>query len=390
MIFPIIHQTDNAPTPPTDTTLSALSELYRADARPWVVAYSGGKDSTLLLQLVIEFLQKLQSHSKPVFILSTDTRVESPNVARYVTNTLTRIETWSQNNAIPISVHLEQPTPEESFWGKLIGKGYPPPSRWFRWCTSNMKIKPARRVVDKITRQHGSVILLLGSRLSESPQRRIQMTGREINARGLNPHHEIPNAWVATPISGWETDDVWEYLATTPPPWGGDHATLIRLYRQANGGECPVVLDLDTPSCGGSRFGCWTCTVVKEDRSMQGFIQTGDEQLSPLNEFRNKLVTYRDAPGMCSRVKRDGTPGPAPLPRMRAGGCWTRCWHWKNKPGSTSFPMKNWLPYRPNGPKTSIFPKARSTSPDSMGEIQPWELLAVMPAPLKKTPCWNN
>jgi DNA sulfur modification protein DndC len=300
-------------TLPTATTQAALAELYRADSRPWVVAYSGGKDSTLLLQLTIEFLQTLTAHDKPVFVLSTDTRVEAPNVAQYVSGTLQNIKNWAQNQQMPITVLLEQPTAAEGFWAKLIGKGYPPPSRWFRWCTSNMKIKPARRAIDKITRQYGSVILLLGTRLDESAQRRTQMQGREINARGLNPHHEIPNAWVATPIADWATDDVWEYLAMTPPPWGGRHDTLISLYRQASGGEYPVVFDLSTPSCGGSRFGCWTCTVVKEDRSLQGFIQTGDKQLVPLLEFRNNLIEYRDAPGMRSNVKRDGRPRPGPF-----------------------------------------------------------------------------
>jgi DNA sulfur modification protein DndC len=297
----------------SDETRTSLKELYQADRRPWVVAYSGGKDSTLLLQLTIEFLQTLPSQEKPVYILSTDTRVETPKVAHYVAQTLDRIESWAKATILPITVCLEQPSAQESFWTKLIGKGYPPPSRWFRWCTSNLKIKPARRVIERIVRDHGSVILLLGTRLNESVQRRNAMTAREINSRGLNPHHEIPNALVATPIANWCTDDVWEYLATTPPPWGGDHSELIRLYRQAAGGECPVVLDLNTPSCGGSRFGCWTCTVVKEDKSIQGFIQTGEEQLVPLFEFRNNLIIYRDTPGMRSSVKRDGTPRPGPF-----------------------------------------------------------------------------
>ncbi|HYE36011.1 DNA phosphorothioation system sulfurtransferase DndC [Methylocaldum sp.] len=294
-------------------TRTFLKELYQADQRPWVVAYSGGKDSTLLLQLICEFLLSLPLREKQIFVLSTDTRVEAPKVARYVADNLVRIESWAQAQSLPISVRLEQPSARESYWAKLIGKGYPPPSRWFRWCTSNLKIKPARRVIETIGRNYGSVILLLGTRLDESTQRRNAMTSRELNARGLNPHHEIPNALVATPISAWSTDDVWEYLATTPPPWNGDHGELIRLYRQAAGGECPVVLDLNTPSCGGSRFGCWTCTVVKEDKSMQGFIQTGDEQLVPLFEFRNNLAAYRDTPGMRSKVKRDGTPRPGPF-----------------------------------------------------------------------------
>lgn len=299
--------------------IANLESLYVADNRPWVVAYSGGKDSTAVLQLVFEMLLKLgMSSHKPVYVLSSDTQVEAPNVAAYVSASLNKIQASAETLKLPLSTHLVSPPPEESFWGKLIGKGYPPPSRWFRWCTSNMKIKPSRRAIEGITRIHGSVVLLLGTRISESAQRGRTMQAREINSKGLNPHHEIPNALVATPIAEWTTEDVWEYLSNSPCPWGGNHSFLISLYRQASGGECPVVFDLNTPSCGGSRFGCWTCTVVKEDKSLQGFIRTGEEYLQPLVDFRNWLIELRDRPGYRSEVKRNQSLGAGPfLPSAR-------------------------------------------------------------------------
>ena len=300
-------------------THTDLEALYLSDNRPWVVAYSGGKDSTLVLQLVINMLQRLGPEAKkPVFVLSSDTRVEAPNVAAYVKKSLESIQDAALKQGLPITVRLEHPKPEESYWGKLIGKGYPPPSRWFRWCTSNMKIKPSRRAIDEISLRYGSVILLLGTRYTESIQRGRTMHAREVNSRGLNPHHEIPNALVATPIASWTTDEVWEYLVQVPCPWGADHQFLLSLYRQANGGECPIVLDLNTPSCGGSRFGCWTCTVVKEDKSMQGFVDSGVTEFLPLMEFRNWLVELRDKPGYRSNVKRDNSFGHGPfLPSAR-------------------------------------------------------------------------
>jgi DNA sulfur modification protein DndC len=302
-----------------NSTQSELESLYHSDNRPWVVAYSGGKDSTAVLQLVFEMLMKPDfSAHKPVYVVSSDTQVEAPNVAAHVTNSLKNIQKAAESLNLPLSTHLVSPPPEESFWGKLIGRGYPPPSRWFRWCTSNMKIKPSRRIIEDITRKHGSVILILGTRISESVQRGRTMQAREINSRGLNPHHEIPNALVATPIANWVTDDVWELLSNGNCPWGGDHSYLISLYRQASGGECPVIFDLNTPSCGGSRFGCWTCTVVKEDKSLQGFIRSGEEYLQPLVDFRNWLIELRDRPGYRSDIKRNGNAGPGPfLPSAR-------------------------------------------------------------------------
>jgi DNA sulfur modification protein DndC len=297
-----------------EQTKQLIREQYDADERPWVVAYSGGKDSTLVLQLVMELLLELGPQArKPVYVLSSDTRVEAPNVSEYVMESMGRIENAARARNLNLYTQLVFPEIEEGFWAKLIGKGYPPPSRWFRWCTSNMKIKPSRRAIDNIVAKEGSVILLLGSRLDESSQRAQSIQSFKNNERKLNPHHEIPDAMVFKPIVSWATDDVWEYLSSNPPAWGGSHEKIIHLYRQANGGECPVVLDLETPSCGGSRFGCWTCTVVKQDKSMEGFIATGEEWMRPLNEFRSKLITYRDKPGMRSAVKRDGTQGHGPF-----------------------------------------------------------------------------
>lgn len=317
----IKHMAMHSPTTqvPSDAARASLEALYFGDARPWIIAFSGGKDSTAVLQLVFEMLLALgDKATKPVVVLSSDTQVEAPNVAAYVSAALQRIEHAAKKLGLPLSVRLVKPTAAESFWGKLIGKGYPPPSRWFRWCTSNMKIKPSRRIVEEISRSFGSVILLLGTRVDESAQRGRTMQARGINSRGLNPHHEIPDALVATPIADWTTDDVWEYLVSNPCPWGGNHSYLVALYRQAGGGECPVVFDLNTPSCGGSRFGCWTCTVVKEDKSLQGFIRSGEEHLQPLVDFRDWLIELRDKPGYRSEVRRNGNQGPGPfLPSAR-------------------------------------------------------------------------
>lgn len=298
-------------------TLTYLERLYLDDERPWVVAFSGGKDSTLVLQLVYETVLSLQTKGfsalKPIYVLSSDTRVESPNVARYVRDTLNAIEANAEAGRLPFHVQLVEPTAAESFWGKMIGRGYPPPTRHFRWCTNNMKIRPSRRAIESITHVHGSVILLLGTRLDESSDRKKRMLAISENESQLNPHHDIPNALVAKPVADWTTDEVWEYLYTfNPPPWGKSHDEMLALYRQANSNECPVVLDLSTPSCGGSRFGCWTCTVVKEDKSMQGFMQQ-ESRLEYLYKYRNWLKEIRENTHYRSPVRRNNQAGLGPF-----------------------------------------------------------------------------
>lgn len=301
---------------------AALRMLYEKDKRPWVVAFSGGKDSTVVLQLVYELLTDVCGSGraiKPVYVVSSDTRVEAPNVAAYVSDAIMRIDRAAKTAGLPLHTRLVTPEPEEGFWGKLIGLGYPPPTRWFRWCTTSMKIRPSRRAIEEISRQFGSVILLLGSRSDESIARAHSIASRNTTEDGLNPHHEIPNALIFKPIVDWTTDEIWEYLYGTTPPWGGDHSFMLSLYRKASGGECPVVFDLNTPSCGGSRFGCWTCTVVKEDKSMQGFIDSGDVALQPLKSFRDWLKDIREDPELRSPLRRDGkSTGPGPFnPRCR-------------------------------------------------------------------------
>ena len=298
-----------------ELALRELQEQYLMDDRPWVVAYSGGKDSTLVLQLVVESLKALGSKArKPVYVISSDTRVEAPQVIHYVEQVLDALSVFARRKQLAIRSEIVRPTIEQGFWTKLIGLGYPPPTRWFRWCTSNMKIKPSRAKIDEISRIHGSVILLLGSRRKESGNRSRSMESRERNNRGLNPHHEIPNAYVLTPIADWDDDEVWEFLfESNPPPWGFPHDEMLELYKQANGGECPVVIDLNTPSCGGSRFGCWTCTVVKLDKSMEGFVQSGAAWLQPLNDFRNWLKEIREQQSWRQNTRRSGEPGIGPF-----------------------------------------------------------------------------
>lgn len=296
-------------------TKKALKESYLADGRPWVVAFSGGKDSTLVLHLVYEILVELgQKATKPVYVISSDTQVEAPNIVDYVRKVMSAISLDAQTRGIPLTCQMVKPDIKETFWTKIIGRGYPPPTRWFRWCTTNMKIKPSRRAIESITAKHGSVILLLGSRTAESSQRKKGMDARLKNFRELNTHHEIPNAFVLAPISSWSNDEVWEYLfENNPPAWNHPHDQMLSLYRQALGGECPVVMDLSTPSCGGSRFGCWTCTVVKVDKSMEGFIQTGDSWMQPLAEFRDWLKEYRERADVRMNRKKNGAKGPGPF-----------------------------------------------------------------------------
>lgn len=286
----------------------AIRELYLLDNRPWIIGYSGGKDSTVLLQLVFESLVTIPRYAraKPVFIVSSDTRVENPNIVGRVNTELLKVEAAAKTHGLPMSTHVVFPILNDTFWVNLIGRGYPSPNSSFRWCTDRLKIKPTSRFIKTLVHSSGEVVLLLGNRKAESQTRSRNMLSHQIDGERLRPHATLSKAWISTPIEDLTNDEVWLYLLQVPSFWGGDNKGLVSLYRRASGGECPLVVDRSTPSCGNSRFGCWTCTVVTRDKSIEGLIETGEAHLEFLLDYREYLQAIRDTPGARYSTLRDG------------------------------------------------------------------------------------
>ena len=274
-----------------------IQEVYLESARPWVIGYSGGKDSTTALQLVWYALAELPPEKRkyPVYVISSDTLVETPVIVSYITGTLDRIERCACEQQMPFQTAIVRPKIDDTFWVNLIGKGYPAPYTRFRWCTERMKIKPANQFILDKASEYGEVILVLGVRKGESTTRDQVLNLHRLKNSLLSRHTTLPNAFVYTPIVDFTTDDVWMYLLSAISPWGGDNKQLLTLYRNTNAqGECPLVVDETTPSCGNSRFGCWTCTVVTKDKAMEGLIDNGEDWMLPLLEFREFLAETRD------------------------------------------------------------------------------------------------
>jgi len=282
-----------------------IRELYLCDQVPWVVGYSGGKDSSAVLQLVWMAVRDLPParRAKTIHVISTDTLVEQPVVAAWVDASHAKMRSAAAEQQVPITPHKLSPDVKDSFWVNLIGRGYPAPRKLFRWCTARMKIAPSNKFIRDVVRENGEAILVLGTRKAESQKRAIVMDKR---AKGrlrerLSPNANLPNSLVYSPIEDWKNDDVWLYLMQVKNPWGHTNKSLLGMYQGASAdGECPLVVDTSTPSCGSSRFGCWVCTVVDKDRSMEAMIKNDEEKvwMTPLLELRNEL-------GEPDRGKRD-------------------------------------------------------------------------------------
>ena len=320
---------------PLKDYVANVQRVYLQDTRPWVIGYSGGKDSSAVMVLVYLALLGLkpEERHKHVFVVASDTLVETPIVVNHVNRSLEAIQRGAARDKLPITSHKVVPKTNETFWSNLLGKGYPAPTRNFRWCTERMKIDPVSTFITDKVNQYDEVIVVLGSRSQESASRAQVIAKHKIDGSDLAKHTTLSNAFIYTPIDMWAVDDVWKILRfchleqqETPygmknkwfdkydleweTPWGGKNLVLWNLYKDSSGqGECPMVIDETTPSCGNSRFGCWTCTVVTKDRAMESLVQNGETWMLPLLKYRN-ILSRSTSPKLKkkyrSHIRRDG------------------------------------------------------------------------------------
>lgn len=282
--------------------ISEIKELYQSDSMPWIIGYSGGKDSTASLQLIWRALEELEPEklTKQVHVISTDTLVENPVIASWVDVSLEQIGQSAKLQGLPIQAHRLTPSLNNRFWVNLIGRGYPSPRPKFRWCTDRLKISASTQFIQDLSTTSGEAILVLGQRRGESAARNKVLDTYKGSTRdrlSRNKDPKLSRVWVYLPIETWTSDDVWEYIITQPNPWGIDNQELFSIYRGATAdAECPVVVDTTTPSCGDSRFGCYVCTMVTQDKSMQAMLQNDEQKrwMQPILDFRNQYLAVDD------------------------------------------------------------------------------------------------
>lgn len=297
--------------------IEEMKLVYKNDNRPWIIGYSGGKDSTVVVQLAFTMLESLspKERLKPIYVVSSDTLIENPIVLGYLKEASQLINEGAKAKELPLYAEMVHPDYNNTFWTNIIGKGLPTPtSIRFRWCTERLKIKPSNTFIEEKVKENGEVIVLLGVRKAESIARKIRIENRAIDGYLLTPHGSLQNTYVYNPIVDYTTDDVWKTLLSNNgiTPWGSDNNELFALYAGSDAGECPFTItkndkgEVDSPSCGNSRFGCWICTVVKEDKSLTGFIKNGEDWLMPLLDFRAWLLSIRDKHEYRQQFRRDG------------------------------------------------------------------------------------
>ena len=279
-----------------DGLIVTIQNLYLADDIPWMIGYSGGKDSTAAVQLVWMAIEQLpeRDRKKTIHIMNTDTLVESPVVSKWVDKSLKSMKDEAEKKGLPFVPTKLIPDYNNTFWVNLIGRGYPFPRMKYRWCTDRLKIQPVNNFIKNKIAEHGEIILVLGTRKQESTRRNRTMTNLEKRRvrELLSPNPTLANELVFSPMEDWSDDDVWSFLLQYKNPWNYSNMDLMTMYRGATAdNECPLQVDKSAPTCGKSRFGCWVCTMVEKDKSMEAMILNDQEKewMSILLEFRNEF-----------------------------------------------------------------------------------------------------
>lgn len=279
--------------------LQMLKHYYINDHRPFCVAYSGGKDSSVLVYLTVKMLKNLIEEKielyKDVLIINSNTLAELPPVLKHLEDSLQKIQHYSNEYNLKVKVQEVKPEEKNTLNVQLLGVGMPPPSNQLRWCTDKLKVFP----IDKKIKENfptGEFISVIGTRRDESFSREARIIKKTVKDTDLKLNDRYKLASNLMPIEFWSTKDVWEYLFKQ----SNDLLNvdfLWKIYSDASGKdtkECTFVgaggkhIEEGKIGCGVSRFGCWQCYMVRDqDKSLDGLMQSGYENIDLYKEYRD-------------------------------------------------------------------------------------------------------
>lgn len=283
--------------------------LLGARNRRWIIGYSGGKDSTAALKVFLSAAKLVELNDASITVIYCDTGVENPELDFFAKAALRRLSLELPREFPNARVEiLKAPVPER-FFVRVIGRGYAPPSNRFRWCTKGLRILPVQRFL----KEEGSdAVVVLGLRFGESVQRDRSLQNGTSKSEIWQRQREGAAGDLLLPIIDFSLEQVWGAAQTLSFPVAIDSIALEELYRGASE-ECPMVRSPLSPPCASGRFGCWTCTVVRRDKSTENMIRQGKTWLAPYLDFRNWLQRFREEKEFRWPTRRNGAPGPGPF-----------------------------------------------------------------------------
>ncbi len=261
--------------------------------------FSGGKDSTVLLHNTIETVLKIKKPPK-ITIIHCDTLIENPIIERHSYDFLKNLESFFKANNLNFEIVILKPV--QTYWHSLIGKGYPLPNTMFRWCQRTLKIKPSEDYMKTV--KDNDAVVFVGLRKDESKSRKNDITNNQLDNYQIKRQSKLK---YFTPIMDLTETDIWEFLISNKTLWKSSYQNIIDIYKGARG-ECPLIPEISKKNSGcGSRFGCWMCTLVKKDKSLQNQ-SLDNEDLLPLINFREWTINFVKDDNNHFKYMRNGKP----------------------------------------------------------------------------------
>jgi len=265
-----------------------------------VATFSGGKDSTALAFTLLNALAKSRCKPEKVWLIYVNTLVEPPPLLQTAQKSLTIFQGLSARLGSPIETRILTPEPKDRFWVLLIGKGYPPPSVRFRWCSDRLKIRPVKNFLRQIHEEVGEFPLVLtGVREQEGSNRKKNLSKRVNSGKWMN-YEGLKDCLVYAPLLHLNDAEVWDYVGYKEEKWEVSMSHLREIYSMTSGGP------------NGFRTGCWVCTLVKRDKSLEKLAEN-QHDLEPLIRFRQSLLSIRDNMDMRVKVEKNGKSYLGPL-----------------------------------------------------------------------------
>lgn len=305
-----------------DLTIASLAE-YGARHAHWAIAWSGGKDSTATLTLIVRLVEEGRvPRPASLFVFYADTRQELPPLQAAAQAIMAQLATrdW-------ITVEIVRAPMDKRFLVYMLGRGVPPPNNaTFRWCTRQIKVDPmTQALAARLDRLDGSALVITGVRQGESAvrDRRVEMScskdGGECGQgwyQQVMPDQSSVRGRIATlaPLLHWRVCHIWDWLRVfAPMPMFGGWAT--RIIADAYGGDEAQEIN--------ARTGCMGCPLATRDTALEAIVSMPEwDHLAPLLGLRAVYRRLRendafrlkkpgvDADGALSRGKNKQRKGP--------------------------------------------------------------------------------